>query len=181
MQAIPLGGGTIAKQETNINRAIRAREVRVIDAEGEQLGVMALGDALAAAEERGLDLVEVSPGAVPPVCRIMDYGKYKYQASKRAAEAKKKAARVELKEVKMRPKTEEHDFQFKLKNVRRFLEEGNKVKVTIMFRGREVTHPDYGRRLLSRVAEEVKDLGAVEMMPNMAGRFMTMVVGPLKK
>jgi translation initiation factor IF-3 len=142
---------------------------------------MSLNDALAAAEERGLDLVEVSPNAAPPVCRIMDYGKYKYQASKRAAEAKKKAARVELKEVKMRPKTEEHDFQFKLKNARRFLEEGNKVKVTVMFRGREVTHPEFGRRLLERVAEEVKDLGQVEMMPSMAGRFMTMVMAPLKK
>ncbi len=142
---------------------------------------MNLNDALGAAAERGLDLVEVSPNAVPPVCRIMDYGKYKYQASKRAAEAKKKAARVELKEVKMRPKTEEHDFQFKLKNARRFLEEGNKVKVTVMFRGREVTHPEFGRRLLERVAEEVKDLGQVESMPSMSGRFMTMVMAPLKK
>jgi len=181
MPAIPLGGGTIAKQETNINRAIRAREVRVVDDAGEQLGIMNLNDALAAAEGRGLDLVEVSPNARPPVCRIMDYGKYKYQASKRAAEAKKKAARTELKEVKMRPKTEEHDFQFKVKNARRFLEEGNKVKVTVMFRGREVTHPEFGRRLMAKVAEEVKDLGQVESMPNMAGRFMTMVLAPLKR
>jgi len=155
--------------------------LRVIDDEGTQLGVISLAEALAAAEERGLDLVEVSPNAEPPVCRIMDYGKYKYQASKRAAEAKKKTARVEIKEVKMRPKTEEHDFNFKLKNARRFLEEGNKVKVTIMFRGREVTHPEYGRHLLEKVAEEVKDLGQVEMMPKMAGRFMTMVVAPHKK
>src|SRR5690606_27456390 len=103
------------------------------------LGILTLADALDAAAERGLDLVEVSPGAEPPVCRIMDYGKYKYQASKRAGEAKKKVARIELKEVKMRPKTEEHDFQFKLKNARRFLDEGNKVKATVMFRGREVT------------------------------------------
>lgn len=132
------------------------------------------------ADERGLDLVEVSPNAEPPVCRIMDYGKYKYQASKRAAEAKKKTARVEIKEVKMRPKTEEHDYNFKLKNARRFLDEGNKLKVTIMFRGREVTHPDYGRRLLVKLAEDVKDIGQVEMMPRMAGRFMTMVVAPLK-
>ena len=181
MQAIPLGGGTIAKQETNINRAIRAREVRVVDDEGGQLGVMGLNEALAAAAERGLDLVEVSPNAVPPVCRIMDYGKFKYQQSKRAAEAKKKTARVELKEVKMRPKTEEHDFQVKLRNARRFLEEGNKVKMTVMFRGREVTHPEFGRRLLQRMAEDVKDLGSVESFPSMSGRFMTMVVGPLKK
>jgi translation initiation factor IF-3 len=127
-----------------------------------------------------MDLVEVSPNAAPPVCRIMDYGKFKYQASKRLAEQKKKTARVEIKEVKMRPKTETHDYNFKLKNARRFLDEGNKLKVTIMFRGREVTHPDYGRRLLVKLAEDVKDLGQVEMMPRMAGRFMTMVIAPLK-
>ena len=181
MPAIPLGGGVIAKPETNINRAIRAREVRVVDDEGGQLGILSLDQALAAAAERGLDLVEVSPNAVPPVCRIMDYGKYKYQASKRAAEAKKKTAKVELKEVKMRPKTEEHDFQFKLKNARRFLEDGNKVKITIMFRGREVTHPEFGVRLLTRVADEVKDLAAVESQGRLAGRFMSMVLAPNKK
>ncbi len=175
------GGDTIAKQETNINRAIRAREVRVIDEEGGQLGVMSLSDALVAAEGRGLDLVEVSPTAAPPVCRIMDYGKYKYQASKRAAEAKKKTARVELKEVKMRPKTEEHDFQVKLRHARRFLEEGNKVKVTVMFRGREMTHPEFGVKLLEKVAEEIKDIGQVESMPQRMGRFMNMVIAPFKK
>jgi translation initiation factor IF-3 len=181
MQAISLGGATIAKQEANVNRAIRAREVRVVADDGEQLGILSLSEALSAAEERGLDLVEVSPNAVPPVCRIMDFGKYKYQASKRAAEAKKKTARVELKEVKMRPKTEEHDFQFKVKNARRFLEDGNKVKVTIMFRGREVTHPEFGRKLLEKVAEEIKDIGVVESNPSMFGRFMTMIVAPHKK
>ena len=180
MPAIPLGGVTIAKPETNINRAIRAREVRVVDDEGNQLGILGINEALAAAQERGLDLVEVSPNAEPPVCRIMDYGKYKYQTSKRAAEAKKKTARVELKEVKMRPKTEEHDFQVKAKNARRFLEEGNKVKVTVMFRGREVTHPEFGRRLMERLAEEIKDIGQVESMPSMFGRFMTMVLAPKK-
>jgi len=179
--AIPLGGGPIAKQETNINRAIRARELRVVDDEGNQLGILSLFDALAVAESRGLDLVEVSPTAVPPVCRIMDYGKYKYQLSKRAAEAKKKVAKVELKEVKMRPKTEDHDFQFKVKNARRFLEEGNKVKVTVMFRGREVTHPEFGTKLLERTIEDVKDIGIVESKPVMFGRFMTMVLGPVKK
>jgi translation initiation factor IF-3 len=181
MSAISLGGGTIAKPETNINRAIRAREVRVVDDEGAQLGVLSINDALAAAEERGLDLVEVSPNAEPPVCRIMDYGKYKYQQSKRAAEAKKKTAKVELKEVKMRPKTEEHDFQVKVRNARRFLEEGNKVKVTVMFRGREVTHPEFGRRLLQKITEELKDIAQAESMPSMSGRFMTMVISPLKK
>lgn len=151
-----------------------------MDDEGTQLGIITLDEALSIADERGLDLVEVSPNAAPPVCRIMDYGKFKYQASKRLAEQKKKTARVEIKEVKMRPKTEEHDYNFKLKNARRFLDEGNKLKVTIMFRGREVTHPDYGRRLLVKLAEDVKDIGQVEMMPRMAGRFMTMVVAPLK-
>lgn len=180
MQSISLGGATIAKQETRINRAIRAKEVRVVGDEGELLGILTVPEALAAAEGRGLDLVEVSPNADPPVCRIMDYGKYKYQASKRAAEAKKKSAKVELKEVKMRPKTEEHDFLVKLRNARRFLEDGNRVKVTVMFRGREVTHPEFGRKLMERMANDVQDIGQVEMMPRMAGRFMTMVVAPKK-
>ena len=180
MPAISLGGAPIAKPDVNINEAIRAREVRVVDDEGNQLGILSLDAALQAATERGLDLVEVSPNAEPPVCRIMDYGKYKYQASKRAAEAKKKTARVDIKEVKMRPKTEEHDFQVKLRNAKKFLESGNKVKVTVMFRGREVTHPEFGQRLLERLAEEVQDLGQVEMTPRMAGRFMTMVMAPKK-
>jgi translation initiation factor IF-3 len=160
---------------------IRAGEVRVINDEGEQLGIMNINAALDAAQQEGLDLVEVSPNAQPPVCRIMDYGKYKYQQSKRAAEAKKKQVRVEVKEVKLRPKTEEHDYQFKLKNARRFLESSNKVKVTIMFRGREVTHPEFGRRILERVAKDVEDLGQIESHPNMTGRFMSMVIGPVKK
>lgn len=181
MSCVSLGGVTIAKEEARVNRAIRAKEVRVVDNVGEMLGIMSVSQALAAAEERGLDLVEVSPNATPPVCRIMDYGKYKYQARKRAAEAKKKSARVDIKEVKMRPKTEEHDFQVKLRNALRFLEAGNKVKVTIMFRGREVTHPEFGQALLNRVAEEVGDIGQVEMAPRMAGRFMTMVIAPKKK
>jgi translation initiation factor IF-3 len=159
---------------------IRAREVRVVDDEGGQLGILATSEALALAEQRGLDLVEVAPEAQPPVCRIMDYGKYKYQQNKRAAEAKKKQVRIEIKEVKLRPKTEEHDYLFKLKNARRFLEEGNKVKVTIMFRGREVTHPEFGRRLIERIVTEVADIGQPESMPSMAGRFMTMVLAPKK-
>jgi len=159
---------------------IRAREVRVVDDEGGQLGILAIGEALAVAAQRGLDLVEVAPEAQPPVCRIMDYGKYKYQQNKRAAEAKKKQVRVELKEVKMRPKTEEHDFLFKVKNARRFLEEGNKVKVTVMFRGREVTHPEFGRRLLERMVADVAEVGQPESMPSMAGRFMIMVLAPKK-
>jgi translation initiation factor IF-3 len=141
---------------------------------------MPIDQALEAAAESGLDLVEVSPQAKPPVCRIMDYGKFKYQQQKRAAEAKKKTARVEIKEVKLRPKTETHDFNVKVKNVRRFLDSGNKVKVTIMFRGREVTHPQFGRDLLQRVAEEVSDIGTVESFPSMRGRFMHMVMAPKK-
>ncbi|WP_225072265.1 translation initiation factor IF-3 [Desulfuromonas sp. CSMB_57] len=171
----------MAKEETRVNRAIRAKEIRVVDDEGGMLGIMSVRDALIAAEERGLDLVEVSPNAEPPVCRIMDYGKFKYEASKRAADAKKKTARVEIKEVKMRPKTEEHDFQVKLRNVRRFLENGDKVKVTVMFRGREVTHPEFGAALMERVSTEIGELGLVEMTPRMAGRFMTMVLAPKKK
>ncbi|MDT8421211.1 MAG: translation initiation factor IF-3 [Desulfuromonadales bacterium] len=171
----------MAKQETNINEDIRAREVRVIDDEGGQLGVLSIAEALASAEEKGLDLVEVSPGSDPPVCRIMDYGKYKYQQAKRASEAKKKQVRVELKEVKMRPKTDEHDFQFKVKHARRFLEEGNKVKLTIMFRGRENAHPERGMLQLEKAVEALKDVGQVEARPNKMGRFMSMVLGPIKK
>ncbi|PLX87375.1 MAG: translation initiation factor IF-3 [Desulfuromonas sp.] len=171
----------MAKQETNINEDIRAREVRVIDDEGGQLGILSIAAALAAAAEQGLDLVEVSPGAQPPVCRIMDYGKYKYQQAKRASEAKKKQVRVELKEVKMRPKTDEHDFQFKVKHARRFLEEGNKVKLTIMFRGRENAHPERGMLQLEKAVEALKDIGQVESRPNKMGRFMSMVLGPIKK
>lgn len=164
-----------------INENISAREVRLIGADGEQIGIVSIDEALRVAEEAKLDLVEISADAVPPVCRIMDYGKFKYEASKRAADAKKKTARVEIKEVKMRPKTEEHDFQVKLRNVRRFLENGDKVKVTVMFRGREVTHPEFGAALMERVSTEIGELGLVEMTPRMAGRFMTMVLAPKKK
>ncbi len=155
--------------------------MRAIDDEGEQLGVLSLTDALALAAEKGLDLVEVSPNAVPPVCRIMDYGKFKYEQSKKAAEAKKKTTRVEIKEVKMRPKTEEHDFLTKVKHARRFLEEGNKVKVTIMFRGREQSHPELGIRQIDKFVEAVKDIAQVEASPSRMGRFLHMVVAPIKK
>lgn len=151
-----------------------------MDEEGGILGVLGVQDALRAAQERGLDLVEVSPTSVPPVCRIMDYGKYKYQANKRAVEAKKKAARIDIKEVKLRPKTEEHDLLFKEKNARRFLEDGDKVKLTIMFRGREVTHPEFGMVLLEKIAEDLKEIGVVEAKPVMAGKTMSMVLAPAK-
>jgi len=153
----------------------------VIDGEGTQLGVMGLEQALSMAEDQGMDLVEVSPQAKPPVCRVMDYGKYMYQQSKRASVAKKKQVKIEIKEVKMRPKTEEHDFQFKIKNARKFLNEGNKVKLTIMFRGRENAHPEKGMEQLQKAVEALKDVGQVESQPNKMGRFMSMVIGPFKK
>lgn len=159
---------------------IRAREVRVIDEEGGQLGVMATDDALRAAEERGVDLVEVSPDSTPPVCRIMDYGKYKYQAAKRTSEAKKKQVKVELKEVKFRPKTDVHDFEFKVKNAHKFLSAGNKCKLTVMFRGRENAHPERGEMILERAVEALKEVGVVESRPSKMGRIMTMVLGPKK-
>jgi translation initiation factor IF-3 len=171
----------VIAKEANINEAIKARKVRVIDGEGGQLGILDIDRALAFAGERGLDLVEFSSQADPPVCRVMDYGKYKYQQAKRASEAKKKQVRIEIKEVKMRPKTDTHDFQFKIKHARRFLEEGNKVKLTIMFRGRENAHPEQGRMQLEKAVEALKDIGQVESQPSKMGRFMTMMVGPLKK
>ena len=161
-----------------VNQEIRAREVRVIDDEGEQLGVMAVPDAIQAAQDRDLDLVEVAPNSDPPVCKIMDYGRYKYSQQKKAQEAKKRQKVVELKEVKMRIKIEDHDYQIKKKNAERFLLDGNKAKVTIMFRGREVTHPDFGRRLLDRLSNDLIEIAAVEQTPLLEGRNMIMVLAP---
>lgn len=132
------------------------------------------------AEGQQLDLVEVSPTAVPPVCRIMDYGKFKYQQSKKLQEAKKKQVQVQLKEVKLRPKTDEHDLLFKIKHVRRFLEEGNKAKITLVFRGREITHMEYGQRALDRFAHDLEDVAIIEVRPKMEGRSMFMIVAPKK-
>ena len=132
------------------------------------------------AESQHLDLVEVSPTAVPPVCRIMDYGKFKYQQSKKMQEAKKKQVQVQLKEVKLRPKTDEHDLLFKIKHVRRFLEEGNKAKITLVFRGREITHMEYGQRALDRFAHDLDDVAVIEVRPKMEGRSMFMIVAPKK-
>lgn len=157
---------------------IRVPQVRVIDSEGNQLGVMPTSEALSKAEGAGLDLVEVSANAAPPVCRIMDYGKYKYQLSKKAKDAKKKQTVIHLKEIKLRSKTEEHDFQFKLRNIKRFLSEGDKVKVTIVFKGREITHTDLGMEMLKRVAAEIKDMATIEYAPKLEGRTMIMVVAP---
>jgi translation initiation factor IF-3 len=150
----------------------------VIDASGQQVGILPLADALRLAEGQELDLVEVSPTARPPVCRIMDYGKFKYEQSKKAAEARKKQTTVHLKEVKMRPKTDEHDYDFKLRNVKRFLEEGSKTKITVVFRGRELAHPEFGRRVLDRVTTELKDVATIEQMPRMEGKTLSMIVAP---
>lgn len=141
---------------------------------------MPLSEALSMAESQQLDLVEVSPTAVPPVCRIMDFGKYKYQQSKKQQEAKKKQVQVQLKEVKLRPKTDEHDLLFKIKHVRRFLEEGNKAKVTLVFRGREITHMNLGQKALDRFTEELQDIAVIEVKPKMEGRNMFMIVAPKK-
>lgn len=164
--------------EPRLNNRIRATEIRVIDPDGEQLGIMTVEDALEQSERFGLDLVEVAPQARPPVCRIMDYGKYKYQQKKRSSDARKKGARVELKEIKLRPKTDEHDFMTKLRHARRFLESNNKVKVTIMFRGREITHPEIARDMLDRAALELADISDVEQTPRMEGRNMTLMLNP---
>jgi translation initiation factor IF-3 len=160
-----------------INQRIRVPEIRVIFEE-EQLGVMPTHEALRLAEEKGLDLVEISPRAFPPVCRIMDYGKYKYEEAKKKQQAKKKASTVETKEIKFRPKTEEHDMDFKVKHVRRFLEGGNKVRLAVVFRGREITHPQTGMAVLNRVFERCADIATIEATPNMEGRRMIEVIAP---
>jgi translation initiation factor IF-3 len=162
-----------------INALIRVPQVRVVDDDGEQLGIMETAAAITVAEDKGLDLVEVSATAKPPVCRIMDYGKYKYQMSKKAREAKKKQTVILVKEMKFRVKTDEHDFQFKVRNIKRFIEDGNKVKVILMFRGREITHTELGRNKLVRVGEELKEIASVDVQPRLEGRNMTMILTPI--
>nr|WP_281983497.1 translation initiation factor IF-3 [Thalassorhabdomicrobium marinisediminis] len=162
-----------------INDRIRAPEIRLIGADGENVGVVSPARAMAMAEDAGLDLVEISPNASPPVCKIMDYGKFKYETQKREAEARKKQKIIDVKEVKFRPNTDENDYQVKMRNVVKFLEHGDKVKVTLRFRGREMAHQNLGRELLERVAEDTKELGKVENFPKMEGRQMVMMIGPL--
>ena len=164
-----------------MNRRIRAKEIRVIDPEGQQLGIMPPDLALTKARDLGLDLVEVSPEAAPPVCRIMDYGKYKYSLKKKNSEAKKNQSASGIKEVKFRPKIEAHDYNFKIERIRKFLSGGHKAKVTMMFRGREITRQDRARELMERIADDVKAEGAVEQFPKLEGRNMTMVVAPTAK
>ncbi|MEZ7198778.1 MULTISPECIES: translation initiation factor IF-3 [Pseudodesulfovibrio] len=163
------------------NERIRIPKVRVVDDDGEQLGVMATRDALDRAREKGLDLVEVAPNADPPVCKIMDYGKFKYQQQKKLQEAKKKQTVIKIKEVKFRPKTDEHDYQTKLKQIVKFLEGGDRCKVTIFFRGREIVHKDRGLAMLERVVVDTQDLAKVESKPMSEGRTMTMMLAPVKK
>jgi translation initiation factor IF-3 len=174
----PIGSARDVKDVTNINERIRAREVRLIDDDGSMLGVMPTYDALRIAREKELDLVEVSPKAAPPVCRIMDYGKYKYQVAKKAAEAKKKQTIIQVKEMKLGLKIEDHDLQFKLKHLRGFLEEGNKVKIIVMFRGREVLHRDKGEQLAAKVIAALKDVGDVEQTPKFDGRNIVIIFAP---
>ncbi|WP_084657283.1 translation initiation factor IF-3 [Hydrogenovibrio kuenenii] len=164
-----------------INEAITVAEVRLIDADGEQKGVVSTADALAAAKEVELDLVEISAKSSPPVCRIMDYGKYHYQKQKKAHEAKKKQKQIQVKEVKFRPGTDIGDYQVKLRNVVKFLDNGDRVKVTIWFRGREITHKELGMDMLERIREDLKEVATVEQMPKMEGRSLQMMIAPTKK
>jgi len=175
-------GNTLSTNErekrVRVNRQIRISPVRVISDAGEQLGVLPVDEALAMAEERGLDLVEVAPMARPPVVKIMDYGKFKFEEAKAARAAKKKQHVIHIKEVKYRPGIDDHDFEFKTRHAREFLQEGNKVKVTMMFRGRQMARPDMGKAVLDRVAEALADVGKIEFEAKLEGRNMTMVIAP---
>ena len=175
------GDAPISTTDARINERIRAREVRLVGADGEQIGVKPLPEALHIAREHDLDLVEVAPNANPPVCKIMDFGKYKYEQDVRRKESRRKTSNVVIKEMKFRPKIDEHDYSTKTKHVERFLAEGSKVKITIMFRGREMAHPELGKKILDRIAEQVKDVGNVEAAPRVDGRNMLMVLAPVKK
>ncbi|MEJ2644589.1 MAG: translation initiation factor IF-3 [Gammaproteobacteria bacterium] len=169
------------EQKKRINQEITVPQVRLIGADGEQVGIVTIEQAQGAADEAELDLVEISPTADPPVCRIMDYGKFRFEEAKKAAEARKKQKQIQIKEVKFRPGTDEGDYQVKLRNLIRFLTEGDKTKVTLRFRGREMAHQDLGRKLLQRVEEDLKEYGSVEQFPKMEGRQMIMVLSPKKK
>ncbi len=164
-----------------MNDLIRVPEVRLINQDGEQVGIVPTARALEMAVDTGFDLVEISPSAEPPVCRIMDYGKYKFEQSKKAHEAKKRQTRIQVKEVKFRPGTDEGDYQVKLRNLIRFLDEGNKVKVTLRFRGREMAHRELGYQLLKRVEDDLAEFGSVEQRPQFEGRQVVMVLSPSKK
>jgi len=178
--APPHLGGPIST-EPRINERIRVNEVRLVGPNGEQVGIVAIGDALRLAQESDLDLVEVAPMARPPVCKLMDYGKFKYETAQKARESRKNQVNTVIKEMKLRPKIDPHDYETKKGHVVRFLKQGDKVKITIMFRGREQSRPELGYRLLQRLAADVAELGFVESAPKQDGRNMIMVLGPMKK
>ena len=163
------------------NEQIRARDVRVIGAEGEQIGILPRMEAIALAKEAGMDLVEVAATADPPVCRIMDFGKFKYEQQQKKKEAKKNQSVVQIKEIKVRPKTDDHDYETKLRHIRRFLTDGDRCRVTVFFRGREIVHKDRGQAILERVIEDTKDIGKVEQEPSAEGRTLQMLLMPLPK
>ena len=163
------------------NDQIRAREVRVIGAEGEQIGILPKMEALALAREAGLDLVEVAATAEPPVCRIMDFGKFRYEQQQKKKEAKRNQSVVQIKEIKVRPKTDDHDYETKLRHIRRFLEDGDRCKVTVFFRGQEIVHKDRGHSILDRVIEDTRDVGKVEQEPSAEGRTLQMLLMPLPR
>ncbi|SMF41854.1 translation initiation factor IF-3 [Pseudogulbenkiania subflava] len=169
------------EREARINGEITAREIRLVGKEGEQLGIVSLREAMATAEELDIDLVEISPTAQPPVCKLMDYGKYKYETSKKRHEAKLKQKQVQIKEVKFRPGTDDGDYGVKLRNLVRFLNDGDKAKVTLRFRGREMAHQDIGLALLKRVEADLAEVGTVEQFPRLEGRQMVMMIAPKKK
>jgi translation initiation factor IF-3 len=169
---------TQSKDEHRINERIRVPQVRLIDEKGAQIGVVPTYEALQMARDRGLDLMEVSPNAQPPVCKICDYGKFKYEKKKKDHQAKKKQTVMKVKEIQLRPQTEEHDLQYKFKNVRQFLEDGDKAKITIMFRGREITYVDQGYRMMRQLVELVKDIGVIEAPAKLEGKKLIMVLAP---
>ena len=172
----------MASKDLRINDLIRVREVRLIDAEGNQLGIIPTPEAMEMAREAGIDLVEIAPNAKPPVCKILDYGKYKFEQEKKIKESRKKQKLLKLKEIRMQPKIEKHDLGFKSKHVQEFLDEGNKVKVTVRFRGRELAHTELGRGVLERVTENLDDGSfSVDRKPQMEGRFMSMILAPKGK
>ncbi|WP_321991909.1 translation initiation factor IF-3 [Marispirochaeta aestuarii] len=168
----------MAVKDLRINEQIRVREVRLIDGDGEQRGVLPVNEAIQLAQDAGLDLVEIAPNANPPVCKILDYGKYKFDQEKRNRESKKKQKLLKMKEIRMQPKIEKHDMEFKAKHIRDFLEDGNKVKVTIRFRGRELAHTELGRVVLEKIMELLGDSFVIDRPPAMEGRFMSMILNP---
>lgn len=172
------GGAEISRNTTRVNTAIRAPQLRVIDSDGKQLGVLPRNEALRLAEERSLDLVEVAPNAVPPVAKLMDFGKYQYERAKREREARKSRKEVEIKEVRLRPKTDEHDINFKIRQARSFLESGAKVKVRMRFRGREIYNLDVARKQFDHFIRELEDVATVEQRPSFEGRTMLMIMAP---